>query len=77
MLFLIEYDRSQGKVISLREYEDSDWSQAESDRLRLELDLRNMGTEREVVLLEATSEQALRKTHRRYFEDLSELARAS
>jgi hypothetical protein len=35
----------------------------------------NDGT-REVVLLEAIDEDALRRTHRRYFEDLSELAQS-
>jgi hypothetical protein len=46
-------------------------------RLELELELNRLGKEREVVLLEAASEQALRLTHRRYFEDLSELVKAS
>ena len=77
MLFLIEYDRSQGKIVSLREYDELNRSLAESDRLQLELDLRNTGDEHEVALLDASSEQALRRTHRRYFEDLSELAKAS
>ncbi len=33
--------------------------------------------DREVVILEAESEEALRRTHRRYFENLSELATPS
>jgi len=33
--------------------------------------------EREVVLLEAVDQAALRRTHRRYFEDLAELVNVS
>jgi hypothetical protein len=32
---------------------------------------------RPVVLLEASSEEALRRTHRRYFEDASEILRSA
>jgi hypothetical protein len=39
----------------------------------MELDLNSRGVEREVVLLEAENEAALRRTHRRYFEDLAQL----
>jgi len=73
MLFLIEYDRSKGKIVSIEEYPNDNRSLAETDRLQLELHLRRTGREHEVVLLEAASEQALRRTHRRYFEDLAEL----
>lgn len=38
-------------------------------RLEIELDLNRKGLDDEVVLLEAASSEALRKTHRRYFED--------
>lgn len=34
--------------------------------------LGTVGTEREIVLLEAVSETALRRTHQRYFESLPE-----
>ena len=76
MIFLIEYDRSQGRIITFEAFEDSARQEAESSRLQLELELNRLGTEREVVLLEAASEEALRRTHRRYFEDLSELVNA-
>jgi hypothetical protein len=39
----------------------------------LELELNRIGTVHEVVILEAATEEALRRTHRRYFENLSEL----
>lgn len=73
MLFLIEYDRSCGRIVSFRSFDDLEGREAEDARLQLELELNRHGTEREVVLLEAASEKALRRTHRRYFEDLSEL----
>jgi hypothetical protein len=73
MIFLIEYDRSQGRIINFRKFDDSQGQEADEARLEMELALNRLGTEREVVLLEAASEEALRRTHRRYFEDLSEL----
>ena len=74
MLFLIEYDRSSGRIVSFRSFNDLEGEVAEDSRLQLELELNRLGTEREVVLLEAASEEALRRTHRRYFETLAELA---
>ncbi len=76
MLFLVEYARSAGKIVSFKEYADSERETAQSDRLVLELRLRQRGEEHEVVLFEAASEDALRRTHARYFENLSELVRA-
>ena len=73
MHFLIEYDRQKGLIVSMRVFDDSEREQAEDHRLRLELDLNRAGVEHEVVMLEANSEEALRLTHRRYFENLSEL----
>jgi hypothetical protein len=77
MLFLIEYDRNQGDVVAIREFEDSERQRAETSRLELELELNRRGKKHEVVLLEAASEEALRRTHRRYFEDLEQLVKAS
>ena len=73
MIFLIEYDRGQGRIVTFKTFGDSERQEAEGARLQLELELNRLGTEHEVVLLEATSEKALRRTHRRYFEDLAEL----
>jgi hypothetical protein len=77
MLFLIEYDRNEGEVVTIREFDDSQRDKAENAKLEMEIKLNSLGTEREVVLLEAADEQALRRTHRRYFENLSELMKAS
>jgi hypothetical protein len=77
MLFLIEYDRSAGRIARMTQFEDAQREQAENARLGIELSLLGNGIRKEVVLLEAASEQALRLTHRRYFQDLSGLARTS
>jgi hypothetical protein len=57
----------------LRSFEDLQRSDAEKLRLAVELDLLSRGVDHEVVLLEANDEGALRRTHRRYFERLSEM----
>jgi hypothetical protein len=74
MLFLIEYDRSKGEIVTFRGFGEDESRSAEQARLEMELDLNRRGVEREVVLLEAENEQALRRTHRRYFEDLAQLS---
>jgi hypothetical protein len=73
MLFLIHYDRSQGKIVSLREFPDGDRNRASDERLVLELELGPTLTTQEVVIMEADSEEALRRTHRRFFEDVAAL----
>ena len=77
MIFLIEYDRAGGRVISLNQFEDAKRLQAQEARLDLELRLSKCSVEREVVLLEAPSYEALTRTHRRYFEDLQRLAEST
>jgi len=72
MIFLIEYDREEGPIVTLRSFEDR--AEAEQSRLDLELSLNATNDlDYEVVLLEAANEEAVRRTHRRYFEDLTEL----
>lgn len=67
MLFLIEYDRLRGEIISMTTYADAQREHVDEARLQLELHLRREATKREVVVLEAANEDALRKTHARYF----------
>ena len=76
MIFLIEYNRPEGRLLTFREFEGSQWREAEDARLALELDLNRQGSDHEVVLLEAESEEALRRTHGRYFYTLRELLQA-
>ncbi len=73
MIFLIEYNRRAGSLVSLRSFDQSERQDAEQVRLDLELRLNDLGIRHEVVLLEAATEEALRRTHRRYFESFSEL----
>ena len=77
MIFLIQYDRVRGRIVKLRQFADVERQTAEHARLELELDLNRQGIFHEVILLEAASEEALRITHRRYFEDLSEIVGSS
>ena len=75
MLFLIEYDRRRGEIVTLETFDGAERGKAEDARLEMELELHRLGVEREVVILEANSEEALRRTHSRYFEDLATLLR--
>jgi hypothetical protein len=67
MIYLIDYDWKTGLLVSITAYSDEDRVSAQDARLRLELNLLDSRQEREVVLLQADSEAALRHTHRRYF----------
>ena len=73
MIFLIEYNRSQGQIVTFRNFADAQRREAEESRLGIELDLNRQGIDHEVVLLDARDEDALRRTHRRYFEDLRQI----
>lgn len=73
MIFLIEYDRQRGNLVGLRAFPDEARDAADCARLELELALNRSRVVREVVLLEAPSESALRLTHRRYFEQAAGL----
>ena len=73
MIFLIEYNRSEGTIVTIRRFDDSQRREAENLRLDIELDINRKGIGYEVVLLEAENEDALRRTHQRYFEDLHQI----
>lgn len=74
MIFLIEYDRSRGELVSIQSFEDADRDSAENERLRREITLHKTRVEREIVLIQAATEGALKETHRRYFADIATLA---
>ena len=76
MIYLIEYDRPSGRIVTFGAFGETERLNAENARLGIELELNRRGVEHEVVLLEAASEAARRRTHRRYFEDLSEIAKS-
>lgn len=77
MIFLIEYSRHLGSIITIEVFSDQNREQAANARLEAELELGRKGLDHEVVLLEAASEEALRRTHRRYFEDPRSIASSS
>ena len=77
MIFLIEYNRSQGRIVTFRDFDDSQRREAEDSRLGIELDLNRKGIGHEVVLLESASEGGLRRTHQRYFADLTQILQSA
>jgi hypothetical protein len=76
LIFLIDYDRARGELASILPFDDAQRDEAEGARLQKELTLHRKGITREIVLLQAADEAALRETHRRYFEDIATLAEA-
>lgn len=77
MIFLIEYDRPQAQVVRFESFEDIERIKAERLRFEIEITLHRQHLDREVVVLEATSEQALRRTHRRYFENAKQIVEST
>lgn len=74
MIYLIQYNRRTGKPAKVTEYSVERRGEAEKARLEIELGQLNTAVEHEIVLLEAPSQNELRKTHRRYFvEELKQL----
>ena len=67
MIFVVAYDRKRGKVLSLRSFEARRREAAHKLRRRLELETAERRSDVEVVILEAPTEAALRRTHGRYF----------
>jgi hypothetical protein len=77
MIFLIEYNRSEGRIVTLRNFDESQRREAEDSRLGIELDLNRKRIDHEVVLLDAATEEALRRTHQRYFADLTQILQSA
>lgn len=71
--YLLNYDRKEGQLRSIRSFVDA--SEATRQRFRLELEFINQ-PEVEIVVLGAESEGQLRETHRRFFSTIEELASA-
>jgi hypothetical protein len=76
MIFLIEYNRPEGRIVTFKTFTESDRSLADQTRHELELDLNRKGIDHEVVILQAGSEEAIRRTHRRYFEDAHQMLKS-
>ena len=76
MIFLIEYDRNIGRLVTILSFPLSQREEAQNSRMKMEIDLNRLGIDHEVVLLEAPSRGELEQTHRRYFADLLDLLRS-
>jgi hypothetical protein len=77
MIVLVHYARRKGHLVSLQWFRDDQRDLAENARLALELSLEDRNNDSEVVLLDAENEEALRRTHRRYFETIEQLMEGS
>lgn len=75
MIFLIEFNRRELRLVSFKSYPNSARAQSSADRLALEIALLRRGVDHEVVTLEASSEEVIRKTHQRYFTSPQDLLR--
>ena len=73
MLFLIEYDRSQRQLVTFKSYSSEQRQEAREARLELELHCNRLRISREIVILEARTEEQIRFTHGRYFYTLEQL----
>jgi len=69
--FLLVYDRSAGLLRELKQFDDADRETALAERFARERDSEGR-EDLEIVLLGATSEEVLRRTHSRYFKSASE-----
>ena len=67
-VFVLAYDRKGGELLRLHEYGPGDYDAAHEQLLIDERDYP--APDFEVVLLEAPSEEDLRRTHLRYFEKM-------
>jgi hypothetical protein len=76
VIFLIDYARRQGRILTFESFADDEWPRAQARRLEIELTLGESLLDREVVLLQAANEEALHLTHGRYFKDLAALVRS-
>ena len=78
MIFLIEYERREGRIVTpMKIFNESEREKAANERLEIELDLNRREVDHEVVLLEAANEATLRRTHRRYFESYAQIGSTS
>ena len=71
--FLLVYDQRDQRILELKEFGEDDRDIAM--RAREEREEAELGNQHiEVVLFGAASEAALRRTHARYFQTVSEIA---
>jgi hypothetical protein len=76
LIYLIEYNRPKGRLVTFKAFDPSARIYADNARHEMELGLNRKGVHHEVVILEAANENALRRTHRRYFEDVPQIVKS-
>jgi hypothetical protein len=74
--YVLIYDQSAGRLLDIENYGAEAGQAALARRFELDRDYHDQGNV-EVVLLSAESEDALRRTHSRYFKSVDELVKAS
>lgn len=65
--FVLVYDRAGRRVTELREFSETDVEHARAFRLESQRQAIRENLDEEIVLFQATSEEALRRTHGSYF----------
>lgn len=75
MLMLIDYDRKRGRIAEVQRLDKSQRAYAHEYRVRKSVEYMQAGTmgDHEVVILEAPTEDHIRRSHARYFQTLEEL----
>lgn len=68
MIYLIHFDVTRGQLVSMQEFDNADRESAYLYRAQLERACRERRELVEIVTLEADDQNALRRTHGRYFE---------
>lgn len=66
MFYLVHYDRAKSKVLSFKEFPDSERQQALTKRFELEKKQNHFDSGKEIVLLQAANRVELHKTHPKY-----------
>ena len=66
MFYLVHYDRAKSKVLSFKEFPDSERQQALTKRSELEKEQNYFDSNKEIVLLQAANREELHKTHPKY-----------
>lgn len=66
-IFLIKFDRLEGRLVEVVDFKDGHRAEAEEARFQAERDALEADRDMEIVTLEADSIEELRETHGSYF----------
>jgi hypothetical protein len=66
-LFVLIYDRSEQRLVDIREFEEGERPLAEAFRLTAQRQSLREKLDQEIVLFQAPSREALKRTHGSYF----------